>query len=615
MENEGSDSEKVVEESINNERTETKEEVVNEKKESSETEEIINARKPEVSGAKTTETKSPSMSTLKRSHESQDAPTRDQPEDFVGDKRGEVKIEDRIKALLKNKYSLILILLMAFVIIIRVYYFFRLGVQPIWWDEGDYLAISKVWAIGQATPEWWGHFTGMRPLLMPIIWAGFFKFGFGELTIRFFTLLIPGIVTTYLVYALGRNLYDKRVGLIASIMMSFYWVWFFYSFRLLTDIPSVFFGMLSLLFFWSYYIKKNKNYGLYLSIVFGVLAFSARFALALVLITIAIYLLFTRKLALFKDKTIWKGVVVFIISIIPYLIFMISSRFEFIRFYFGEEAYSVHQPIAWYIVPMLTSFLHNYWLIALVLGLITLIPLVLGLDVLWKQKSKRLNADFFVVLLLLVHLIFYVVIFRAANDRWLLMLMPPLFYIAAKGVIGLYDILKKYSEIIAIGVLLVLIFGGVYENYNHSIQLTEMKKLTYNEIKLGGEWLKMNSNPDDKIMTASIVQNQYYSERQSYDYFVKDPFLTICTDRDTGFIYNDSCISGMTDLFEKKVEGLKPQYMILSVFEPHFTPVWAYSYPEKHNLTVVQVWAVTPEQAAMYGQVGSPLLIIYKFPE
>jgi len=50
--------------------------------------------------------------------------------------------------------------------------------QPTWWDEGDYLAVGKEIALpSPERTEWWGHFAGMRPPLMPLVWALFIKFG------------------------------------------------------------------------------------------------------------------------------------------------------------------------------------------------------------------------------------------------------------------------------------------------------------------------------------------------------------------------------------------------------------------------------------------------------
>jgi len=515
--------------------------------------------------------------------------------------------KEDVRIFLKKKENILLILLMLFIIIIRLYYFFRLGAQPIWWDEGDYLAISKVWSLGMDTPEWWAHFTGIRPLLLPIIWTLFFKLGLGELSLRFFTLLLPSIAAIYITYLLGKELYNKWIGLISAFMMGVYWVFFFYSFRLLTDIPATFFGLLAFYFFWSFYIKKQKNSGLYLAMLFGVLAFSTRFPLALVLVTCFIYLFFIKKFSIIKDKTIWKGLGFLFLFLAPYLIYFILTKFSVLKFYFGPGAVSIKQSIGWHIVPMLGSFLHTVWLIAFLIGLLALVGLILGFDVFWKQKNKSLNADFFVFLWLFIHLFFYIVIFRAANDRWLLMLMPAIFFISAKGIMFVYKFVKKYSKTVAIVILMVLLFAGAYQNFKHGIELTENKKNTYNEIKLGGLWLKANTPLDTRVITASIVQNQYYSERQSYDFYTNDSHMDSdiwkpCIDLPPE---NETCQKLAEEAFNRKVESIEPSYLIVSVFEPAFTPQWAYTYPQRYNLTPVVAFPNNQNQQS--------LLVIYRF--
>ena len=511
--------------------------------------------------------------------------------------------KESIKAFLKNRENQILVGIILFAIIYRLFYFFKLGAQPIWWDEADYLIISKIWGSGMNAPEWLPHFMGMRPLLLSVIWTLFFKLGLGELSLRFFTLLLPSIATIYVTYRLGKELYGKWIGLISAFMMSVYWVFFFYSFRLLTDIFSVFLGMLTFYFFWSFYIKKQKNSGLYLAMLFGVLAFSTRFPLALVLLTCLIYLLFIKKFSIIKDKTIWKSIGVLFLCLTPYLIYFILTKFSAFQFYFGAEAVSIKQPIAWHIVPMLGSFLHTVWLIAFLIGLFALVRLILGFDVFWKQKNKSLNADFFVFLWLFIHLFFYIVIFRAANDRWLLMLMPAMFFICAKGIMFTYKLIKKYSKEIAIVIFMILLFAGAYQNLKHGIDLTETKKTSYGEIKLGGLWLKENTPPDTKIITSSIAQNQYYSERQSDSFSTNDSIWKSCTNLIGKLSENETCQRLTEEAFNRKVERDKPDYLIVSVFEPVFTPQWAYTYPQRYNLT--------PTVAFPNNQ--QPMLAIYKF--
>lgn len=509
--------------------------------------------------------------------------------------------KEKVKEWLKKRDNQLLVLLLLFAAIVLLYYYFRLGEQPIWWDEGDYLSIAKVWALHQPIPEWWSHFTGMRPLAGPIIFAAFFSLGFSELALRFFALLIPAFFIILLTYLIGRDMYDKKTGVIAAFMMSVYWCFLFYSFRLLSDIPSIFFGMLSLYFFWSIYLTRKKNYGIYLSVIFGVLAFSTRFALSLVLISIFLFMLLIRRVSLFKDKVFWKSAGVFALSILPITIYFIYTKFFAFSFYFVTGT-SVKQPIAWSIIPMIFSFLGTYWGIALVLGILSLFSLVVGLDIVWKQKNSSLNADFFITIFIVIHLIFYIIIIRAANDRWLLMLMPVIFILSAKGILFFSRIISKYSSIIGLLFILVLVFGGAYQSFSHATQLIEDKKSTYIEEKEAGLWLKDNTPLDTKIMTASIVQNQYYSERQSYDYYTNSTIWNSCP-IDPQNPMNATCENATKLEVENKIQMIKPDYLLVSVFEPYFTPTWMYTYPQEKNLTVVKVFSNAQNQ---------PMLVIYK---
>ena len=526
---------------------------------------------------------------------------------------------ENIKKWFLDNDNKLLFLLMVFTICFKLYYFLKLGSQPIWWDEGDYLAIAKVWALNQPIPEWWAHFTGMRPVLIPLIWAGMFKLGVTEIVLRFFTLLLPSIFSVYLVYAVGRDMYGKKAGLIAGLMMSVYWVFTFYSYRLLTDIPSIFLGMLCMYFFWSIYITKNKNYGLYLSAFFGILAFSTRFPLSLVLISIAIYLLFIKKISLFKDRTIWKAGLVGLLTLSPYLIYFIYTKFYLFQFYFGEGAVSIKQAVQWNIIPMLFSFLnpakdltsaqapiyYSFWGFAFLLGIFAIYKLILGFDIFFHQKDKKFNADFFLLLFLIVHLIFYIIIFRAANDRWLLMLMPPIFILSAKGMQFLYEIIKPYSKEVALFLVALLLFGGVYFNMAHTSSLISQTYGSFGEVKAGGEWVKENSEPDAKVITASIVQNQYYSERDSYDFYVNDSGIKYCWDLNGALnVSNSFCMNETEKRFNEKIVKINPDYYIISAYERAFTPQWAYDYPQRYNLTFLQGFSDVN---------GNPILIIYGF--
>ena len=143
--------------------------------------------------------------------------------------------------------NLILIGILIFALIIRLKY---LTInQAVWYDEAEYLASAKAWAFG--TP-YELHF--VRPVLLPFIFSIFYKLGGSELVFRTIILIfsITGIFFTYLI---GKKLFDKWIALIATFILSFFYVHIFYTARLLTDLPSMTLWLISVWLFLNGYIE------------------------------------------------------------------------------------------------------------------------------------------------------------------------------------------------------------------------------------------------------------------------------------------------------------------------------------------------------------------------
>src|SRR3989338_5280216 len=86
---------------------------------------------------------------------------------------------------LKDPLNAVIASLCLLLVGIRVYYFVVTLNQPVWWDEGDYLNIARLWAFGH--PGW--DINPLRPLLFPLVAAFVFKVGGGEFLLRVFVLL------------------------------------------------------------------------------------------------------------------------------------------------------------------------------------------------------------------------------------------------------------------------------------------------------------------------------------------------------------------------------------------------------------------------------------------
>lgn len=537
-------------------------------------------------------------------------------------------IETRVRRWLKDPCNLALALLAVFVIILYLYYFFKLGTQPIWWDEGDYLSIGKELAFNRERPEWWAGFLKIRPLVLPIIFAVFFKLGIEELPVRFFTELLPALASIFLIYIISKEIFNKKIGIIAAFLISVNWVFMFYTFRLLTDIPSLLFAALSLYFFWVKYEKpilkgmNEKPVYLWLSIAFGVLAFLTRYVTALTLIVIVAYMIITRRFSLLKNKNIWIALVIALLCFTPYFAYNYITKgaentgiykiFPALRWYHGDEATAPHRAFAWNTLTFhLPNFFKSFSLIFFTIGSLVLLELFLYLDIVLKQKDKSKNNLLFCFLGILIPLGYFIFGIRAVDARYFIATAPLMF--AAAG-LGIDFVSRKISKIFNIKylyllIILAIIFAIGYQQLKTSNEFIVSRMTSYQEIRDGGLWLKENTSSDATIITASVTQNQYYSERQSYSHNTNDTIFAACTVQDENLITslstNESCQRETESAFNRKVMRIGADYYVLSVFEPVFTPQWAYSYPERYNLTMVKA----------YAQGNQPILVIYKYPE
>jgi hypothetical protein len=200
-----------------------------------------------------------------------------------------------------------------------------------------------------------------------------------------------------------------------------------------------------------------------------------------------------------------------------------------------------------------------------------------------KNKDSENDKYLFIFLLGAVPFLFQALLYHGVEDRYLMNAFPSFFLILSYGVLKIGQIIKKYSKVTAIAVILLIFAFGAYQQIMYANSVMEAKKLSYLEVKEAGLWLKENSNPNDIIFTASVPQTTYYAEREAYNFVAPQMNETN---------------------FEQEIKKLKPSFLVLSAYEPHAE--WAYTYPESHNSTLTAV-KIFPENS------NQPTLIIYRF--
>ncbi len=487
--------------------------------------------------------------------------------------------KNKLKEFIKENLPIILILILGFAI--RLYYTILTKNQTEWWDSSEYMATALHWAFGlpyDINPQ--------RPPLLPLFEAILLKLGGTEMLLKIILELIPSTLLILISYFIVKEMYDKKLALIVSIFMSVFWLAIFNTVRLHADIPLMLLSLLCVYYFWKGYIKKEKNYYIWLIGVFIALAFLTKLIGALFGIIFLIFLIIIDKFKFLKNKHLWIAFILMFLLILPYLIWQHNTYGNYTAFFSGSHVLSEpgklgSKPIAWYVFNWIPWMLNTPFLILFFLGIITLYTLILGFDLILKNKSAENYNDLFIFIWILITLIYFVFFERDAEDRWLLPIALPLFILVGKGLYFIYDIIKKYQKQVAVGVFVVLILIGGYFQLARASETINAKKDSYKEVKEASLWIKEHSNKDDIIFSKSSTQMTYYARRQVL-----------------GFGGNET-------EFKEHVLKYKPKYIVFSIFEPHGATL---AYPEKFKNSLVPVQGYFSKD-----DKTKPVLIIYEF--
>lgn len=516
----------------------------------------------------------------------------------------EPSIENRKKSLKKklfgwvhDNYDKIFLAILAVSFIVNIIIFIKTMQQPLWWDEADYLSAAKKWGLGINVGDIWYY---RRGFLWPLIGAGLFKLGIGEIGVKFLEAIFStGIIAVS--YFLIKEMFDKKKAVLVSLLMAFSWILFFFAGRVLTEIPSTFFLLLSLLFFWKGFILKKGNKFLYLFGLFFGLAVLTRMQIWMFAPAFLILMFAKEKLKFFKNKHIWIAFGIFLLVFIPQII-LYTSHYgnpltDILSHYFGVSGVSNTAPIQRTSSTLFMYFKNMPYILGgqLALGqglfylfllgvIIFFLDLILGFDKIFKNED--LQKKFFILLWVAIPLLVLGYITDYVEQRYALPALIFLFLILISPLSKLEEYLKKSTKInkkvlfviISLILIILLIPSAIWGN-----QLTDSKLNSYSEIAQAGIWIKANSNFSDLVMTQSRPQIVYYAERSVQP-------------ADLNMFENES-------FFEKTVKELRPKYLVLSLYEQ--SPDWVYNYPSKYpeKLTPVQV----------YQQNQKPIVIVYEF--
>ncbi len=494
------------------------------------------------------------------------------------------KRKEKIVNWFKDPYNLTLTAIVIFALVIRFYYFSMVGNQPLWWDEAEYLGMAKAWAFGLEY-----EFLPVRAILLSLVTAVFFKISFTEFLPRLF-LVSLSITSIIALYYLGKETYSKRVGLIATFLMSSFYVNLFYTFRLIVDVPSLAFYTLGALFFFKY-IRKNSHKSLYIGAALLAVGVMFKIPTAAFLFAFGIFMLVTERLKFLKRKELWIAGIIFILILTPYIIWGYIQFDGFVitqagawnsakedalgNFFLNIKSYTqMFKDSRLISFPLLITFLGG-------LGII-MFEFILGFDILLKGKNMKLKRNLFLFLIFIVPIlsVSYAMGGNNYENRYILNAFPAVFIISGIFISKTYNFIKKQNKLIAIILLMAILAYSASFQLKFADNIIKSRQPSYGELKEAGFWLKANTQPNEIILSESKFQLSYYSDRES---------ITFPQSKEN-----------MTALINSN-ENIK--YFIVSGIQP--SADWVNVYPNENNMTLIQAYFFDAEQK-------QPSLLIYR---
>jgi len=486
------------------------------------------------------------------------------------------------KEIIEKRINLLLGAIILFGAVIRIYLFNLVKTQAHWWDSLAYGSLAKnmIFHKWDEVP-FIVHELVIRPPLFPLIWSWFLRMGASDSSLIFITGIVPSIISIFLVYLIGKEMYNAKIGLIAASFASVSWIHLFYSARAMTDVPSMCLVLASIYFF----IKAQDSISIkpwvisILSLSFAVLL---RYSHAVVAFAYLAFLISTHRTKLIKNKNFWIGG---LIGAIPLIIFVLINLVNYGSLLPAGSEYSSsisenNQALAWYTIGFIKHILQEPLIYLFYLGFILIvIKTTMSYGFILKQKETKMHL--FNILLLLFVLSFYIFIIKASEDRYLLGLSSLLFILPAITISYIYDFTSKYKKEIASVLCIALVLWSAYAQFSFAKSLMLDKKESYRQMKDAYEWIKYNT-PEDSIIIGDWGE----------------PYIIYYADRDIQNWPDNLTFTNFT---------LKADYVVLTaVHQPNEKVVtYVNGLAEKGNLVVVKAFFFDAEQK-------QPAVVIYK---
>ena len=433
-----------------------------------------------------------------------------------------------------------------------------LGVTEVeWWDSTVYLTEAR--RIAEAIP-WAPPYETHRAPLLPWLGALSFSAGLGARGIYLANVLLS-VGTVGLTYAAGALLFGRAAGLASAVLMAVSWESLFFTQRVLTETPALFFWLLALVAWLLAVVRGRTTWFLLLGPAVA-LAFLSHFRAGAILLAFALHFVAAGKWGLLRRREVLASAALALLGFGAYAAFSAArwgSPFGFLRSYqlarlrsLGPERLVVFARYLGYLPSYLGSFLFALLLGALAVGLARALRRA-GQSSAPEAAPERagvLLAGLVLVPLALPSL------FESFHHRLGVLCLPGLFLLLGAAIAGAAERIAPRSAAVARAAFAGALAIAAAQQLGTADDWLHAEGSSYLSVKDAALWVGRRSPAGAAVVTTSWPQVNYYAERPT------------------------AGVPGTAAGFEALVRERRAPFLVLSDYER--TPPWVAPFLEEN---------------------------------
>jgi 4-amino-4-deoxy-L-arabinose transferase-like glycosyltransferase len=450
-----------------------------------------------------------------------------------------------VLALQKEKIIFVFLILMN---VLLTFYFFGIK-RLLWWDETVYLSLGK--SILEGKYGIMPRRDTFRPFLFPLILSLGLSID-GEFLTRIIIIIftVLSIITTYF---MAKKLFNEKVDFLSILILSSFPSFIFYSNKILAEMVFLTITPLAVTTFY-FGVEENKKF-LYFSAFLTGLSILTKYFGFLLLVIYFVYILFRKKIQIFKRREFYLSSLIFFLTLMPWFIINII--------YYGNPIGGIFENSEIYLpLPENQPF---YFFLKDSFEIFGLSIIFIPLGIFYALKSKKNN-----ILLILIYALIPFFIFSAAQHKEARYLVS--FSSAFSCLIGfaLQKMKERFRTFTYVIVVIVLILG-FYFGYKKIME----EEVDVDILKEGSLFIKSITHENEYIMSESYPYLSYYADR-----------ISIRPPKDEKNFYNLLEKYNISYVFIDLAELGNPNYLISELKTNKFKEVKSFTNQQQRKVTI-----------------------------